>query len=141
MEICPRRSLPPVEVCLGTNPIHAAIMRPDLNTCGSVIEDASADAVIGPIPGTVSRRRLSSFVRCQAWIRLSAALIDCESFDARYAATSARTGAGIGGVFEQIAQRLRLQSPRRQVLKMVRATLDLDEEERAQRRRKKCSCA
>jgi len=62
-----------------TNPIQADIMRPDLKMCGSVMEDASADAVIGPMPGVVSRRRLSWLVRCQAWIRFSASLISRSS--------------------------------------------------------------
>ena len=39
------------------------------------LEAARALAVIGPMPGMVSRRRLTSFERCQAWMRFSAVLI------------------------------------------------------------------
>ena len=62
----PRRSLPPDEFCRGTRPIQAANCRPDLKSDASVTVAAIALAVIGPIPGIVSRRRLSSFERCQA---------------------------------------------------------------------------
>ena len=72
-------SLPPVEFCFGTRPIQAAIMRPDMKICGSVMEAASALAVIGPIPGVVSSRRLLSFALCQAWMRFSAAMISRSS--------------------------------------------------------------
>ncbi len=40
--------------------------RARLNTEGSVIDAASAVAVIGPMPGMVSSRWLTSFVQCQA---------------------------------------------------------------------------
>ena len=36
LEMWPRRSLPPLEFCLGTRPSHAANCRPDLNCKGSV---------------------------------------------------------------------------------------------------------
>jgi len=36
------------------------------------MDAAKALAVIGPMPGMVSRRRLASFERCQARMRLSA---------------------------------------------------------------------
>ena len=52
------RSLPPVEFCPGTSPIQAASARPDVNTEGSVMGAANAVAVIGPMPGIVSRRWL-----------------------------------------------------------------------------------
>src|SRR5215468_3685248 len=48
----PSRSLPPVECCRGTSPIHAAKSRPDLKALGSVTVDAMAVAPITPIPGT-----------------------------------------------------------------------------------------
>ncbi len=73
LEIRPMRCLPPVEFCLGTRPIQAASSRPFLKTSGSVMEAARALAVIGPMPGMVSRRRLASFDRCQAWMCFSAA--------------------------------------------------------------------
>ncbi len=56
-----------------SSPIQAANSRPDLNTEGSVM--VAANAVIGPMPGMVSRRRLISLERCQAWMRYSAAVI------------------------------------------------------------------
>src|SRR5262249_26165434 len=56
----PSRSLPPVECCRGTSPIHAAKSRPDLKALGSVTVEAMAVAPITPIPGTVSRRQLIS---------------------------------------------------------------------------------
>ena len=70
-----RASLPPLEACLGTRPIQAASSRPDLKTDGSVIEAASAVAVIGPMPGMLSSRRLTSLARRQAWMRFSPAMI------------------------------------------------------------------
>ena len=59
----PSRSLPPVECCRGTSPIHAAKSRPDLKVLGSVTVEAMAVAPITPIPGTVSRRQLISLAR------------------------------------------------------------------------------
>src|SRR5215471_15105870 len=53
----PSRSLPPVECCRGTSPIHAAKSRPDLKVRGSVTVEAMAVAPITPIPGTVSMRQ------------------------------------------------------------------------------------
>lgn len=65
------RSLPPVKFCLGTSPIQAANSRPDLKIEGSDTEVTSAVAMIGPIPGMISKRRPASFERCQAWMRRS----------------------------------------------------------------------
>jgi hypothetical protein len=39
--------LPPVELCLGVNPSHAAKSRPDLNTLGSGTLAAMAEAISG----------------------------------------------------------------------------------------------
>src|SRR5262245_44755549 len=74
-EILPSLSLPPVECCRGTKPIHAARLRPDENTFQSPTSATSAVATIGPTPGISSSRRLSSLERCQAWIRFSMAKI------------------------------------------------------------------
>jgi hypothetical protein len=74
-EILPSLSLPPVECCLGTNPIHAARLRPDENILQSPTSATSAVATIGPTPGISSSRRLSSLERCQAGIRFSMATI------------------------------------------------------------------
>src|SRR5262247_2198490 len=63
LEMLPSRSLPPVECCRGTSPIHAAKSRPDLKLLGSVTVEAIAVAPITPIPGTVSRRQLISLTR------------------------------------------------------------------------------
>ena len=49
------RSLPPVEVCLGTRPIQAARSRPVLKIEGSDTEATSAVAIIGQMPGMLSR--------------------------------------------------------------------------------------
>jgi len=70
-EIPPRRSLPPVECCLGTSPIQAAKLRPDENAFQSPTSATRAVATIGPMPGISSSRWLSSHERCQAWIRYS----------------------------------------------------------------------
>ena len=70
-DIPPSLSLPPVECCLGTRPIHAARLRPDANALQSPTSATSAVATIGPTPGISSSRRLSSHDRCQAWIRFS----------------------------------------------------------------------
>jgi transposase len=71
LEMCPSRTLPPVPLWRGTSPIQAAKCRPERKEPGSVIVAASALAVIRPMPGIVSRRWLSSFVRCQARISCS----------------------------------------------------------------------
>src|SRR5262249_27647954 len=47
--------LPPLERCLGVNPIHAANWRPFLNCRGLVAVASSAVATIGPIPRTDAR--------------------------------------------------------------------------------------
>jgi len=65
-EILPRRSLPPVECCLGTSPIQAAKLRPDENSFQSPTSATRAVATSGPTPGISSSRRLSSHDRCQA---------------------------------------------------------------------------
>jgi hypothetical protein len=65
-DIPPRRSLPPVECCLGTRPIQAARLRPDENAFQSPTSATRAVATIGPIPGISSSRRLCSHERCQA---------------------------------------------------------------------------
>src|SRR6516165_10725334 len=64
-EMLPSLSLPPVECCLGTKPIHAARLRPDENVFQSPTSATSAVATIGPTPGISSSRRLSSLERCQ----------------------------------------------------------------------------
>src|SRR5262249_18365466 len=74
-EIPPSLCLPPVECCLGTNPIHAARLRPDENVFQSPTSATNAVATIGPTPGISSSRRLSSLERCQAWMRFSIATI------------------------------------------------------------------
>ena len=66
LEILPSLSLPPVEYCRGTKPIHAARLRPDENVFQSPTSASSAVATIGPTPGISSSRRLSSHERCQA---------------------------------------------------------------------------
>ena len=73
LDMRPMRSLPPVEFCPGTSPIQAASARLDVNTEGSVMGAANAVAVIGPMPGIVSRRWLTASERRQAWMRISAA--------------------------------------------------------------------
>jgi len=45
------RCLPPVEFCLGTRAIQAAISRPDLKIEGSATDAMSAVAITGPMPG------------------------------------------------------------------------------------------
>src|SRR6516225_10632030 len=74
-EILPSRSLPPVECCLGTNPIQAARLRPEQNAFQSPTSAINAVATIGPMPGISSSRRLSSHDRCQAWMCFSIAPI------------------------------------------------------------------
>ena len=56
-EIPPSLSLPPVEYCLGTKPIHAARLRPDVNSFQSPTSATRAVATIGPTPGISSSRR------------------------------------------------------------------------------------
>jgi len=78
-EILPSLSLPPVECCLGTKPIHAARLRPDANTFQSPTSAISAVATIGPTPGISSSRRLSSHERCQALMRFSMVAISARN--------------------------------------------------------------
>src|ERR1700720_4342654 len=69
--ILPSLSLPPLEFCFGTSPIHAEKSRPDRKAFGSATVATKAVASAGPTPGISSRRRLVSFDRCQALIRRS----------------------------------------------------------------------
>jgi len=55
-----RRSVPPLLCALGVRPSQAANCRPDPNSEPSGTAAAIALAVIGPMPGTVARRRLTS---------------------------------------------------------------------------------
>ena len=57
----PNRSLPPDEFCLGTSPSQAANWRPDRKTLASPTVATSAVAVMNPMPGMVSSRRLMVF--------------------------------------------------------------------------------
>src|SRR5215213_1966598 len=70
--IRPRRVLPPVECCLGTSPSQAAKCRALLKaTMPSPTVAATGDAVIGPMPGIVARRRAVSSCRACATIPAS----------------------------------------------------------------------
>jgi hypothetical protein len=60
--IPPSRSLPPLEFCRGTSPIHAARFRPDLNALGS---------------GTVATRALASTGADARHLHQSTADIGC----------------------------------------------------------------
>jgi len=60
--------LPPLELWRGTRPSQAYNWRPLLKLRASAIEATSALAVSGPMPGIFSSRRLSSLLRCHAWI-------------------------------------------------------------------------
>jgi hypothetical protein len=62
--IPPSRSFPPDEFWRGVSPIQAANSRPDAKTEGSDTVAATADAVMAPKPGIVSRRRLTALARC-----------------------------------------------------------------------------
>jgi len=61
--IRPKRGVTPVECCRGTNPSQAAKCRALLNTPMSTTVAAIKDAVIGPMPGIVARRRAVSSCR------------------------------------------------------------------------------
>src|SRR5215471_4502349 len=71
----PSLSLPPLEFCFGTSPIHAEKSRPDRNALGSAMLATRAVANAGPTPGIASSRLLVSFDRCQAMMRRSKANI------------------------------------------------------------------
>ena len=64
-EMRPRRCRPLVEHCLGVRPRKAAKWRADLNSVALATVATMAEAVILPIPGMVTRRRLASLLRCQ----------------------------------------------------------------------------
>ena len=51
-----RRSLPPLERCRGTSPIHAARCRPELKFFALPTAATMAVAITGPTPGTAVRR-------------------------------------------------------------------------------------
>ena len=61
--MCPSLSRPPLECCLGTNPIQAENARPVLKLPGLATSAATRVAMIGPIPGIVSRRLLTALAR------------------------------------------------------------------------------
>src|SRR5271169_6811088 len=50
----PSLSLPPLEICFGTSPIHAEKSRPDRNALGSAMLATRAVASAGPTPGIAS---------------------------------------------------------------------------------------
>lgn len=62
------RSLPPLEFCRGTSPIHAARLRPDRKDFGSATAATSALARSGPTPGIPISRRPTSVLRALAII-------------------------------------------------------------------------
>jgi hypothetical protein len=64
--IRPRRVFPPVEFCRGTRPSQAANCRAVLNRLISTTVATISDAVIGPMPGIVARRRAVSSCRACA---------------------------------------------------------------------------
>src|ERR1700729_2227407 len=94
--ILPSRSLPPLELCLGTRPIQAEKSLPDRNIFGSATLATRAVANAGPTPGISSSRRLSSLDRCQALIIRSNCRIRAFSIRnwAPRAATPARATSG-----------------------------------------------
>src|SRR5882724_11894416 len=67
----PSRSLPPLEFCLGTNPIQAAKLRAEAKARGSGTVATRAVASSGPMPGISASRRLMSLERWHAAIRRS----------------------------------------------------------------------
>ena len=56
----PGRVLPPVEFCRGTSQTHAAKSRPDRKIDGSGSVAAICEAMIGPMPRIVARRRATA---------------------------------------------------------------------------------
>jgi len=57
LEIGPRRSLPPDDICLGTRPSQAAKSRPHLNVAIAGAKASTASAVIGPTLAARQRMR------------------------------------------------------------------------------------
>ena len=89
--VAPRRCLPPVECCLGTNPSQAAKSRAFRKVSGGGASVAIAVAISGPMPGTVialsaadgdivylsfaspaAKQRAPAILESQAWRALSA---------------------------------------------------------------------
>ena len=70
-DILPSRGLPPVECWRGTRPSQAAKSRPRRKPSIGGAKAWTAIAVIGPIPGTLIRRRASASCRALAWIFFS----------------------------------------------------------------------
>ena len=62
----PSVCLPPLEFCLGVRPSQAAKSRPDLNTLGSGTLAAITEAIIFPMPGTLSSNRTHLILRMGA---------------------------------------------------------------------------
>lgn len=67
--------MPPVELCRGTSPIHAAKSRPDRKIAGSGTVAERREAMIGPMPGIVARRRATASVLAPATISVSSLVI------------------------------------------------------------------
>ena len=108
-EILPRRSLPPVECCLGTSPIQAARLRPDENSFQSTTSETRAVATMGPTPGICSSRRLSSLERCQAWMRFSIAPISA-AIAACWRARTSRLNRAAAGIRQSFSSAMILNS-------------------------------
>ena len=87
-DILPRRSLPPLEWGFGVSPIHAAKCRAEVKPAMSGTSALIAAAVIGPMPGTAVRRRISSSRRTCSTISFSKASISW----LKASICSARTG-------------------------------------------------
>jgi len=74
-----KRRLSPLECCLGTSPIQAAICRPFLNSLPSPTAAMTAVAVLGPTPHMPDIRRHSEFALKTASMRRSKVLIRLSS--------------------------------------------------------------
>ena len=94
--VAPRRCLPPVECCLGTNPSQAAKSRALRNVSGGGASVARAVAIKGPIPGTVISRRATSFSLAQRKISASSLPI-CASRGAKDPIRTCRVAVASAG--------------------------------------------
>src|SRR3954464_3053906 len=107
------RSLPPLEFCRGTSPSHAANWRPFLNADGSGTVAASAEAVIGSMPGIVARLQLASSDLCQVRIRRSSASIRLShsSIWSAICQRARRANSGISVLSRPVMSSLTLRRP------------------------------
>jgi hypothetical protein len=96
LDVRPSRVLPPVEVCLGVSPIHAARSRPRSKLSIGGAKAVNAVAITGPMPGMVMGRLATSSFLARCLISRSRSSIRCDRsrITPTRSRSIARTGSG-----------------------------------------------